>query len=159
VGTKHYFKVDLVLSRISSKELANYILGHYLSWYMNFQTWEVQIFGSLRTSDHCVVICVLCSSCFVIAWCFMLLLLWVYYVVVVALCSLCYLVFIVLFCCLTFCHRHKNYQDKWWKHKFKYKVKMWNKRTKTRTQRLKPIAWKVQTKIQTNFLLQWNKQT
>ncbi len=31
VGTKHYFKIDLVLSRISSKELASYILGHYLS--------------------------------------------------------------------------------------------------------------------------------
>jgi hypothetical protein len=47
---------------------------------MNFQ-----IFSSLKSNDHCVVIHVLCSLCFVITWCY----------VVHAWCSLCCCCFVL----------------------------------------------------------------
>ncbi len=42
------------------------------------------------------------------------------------------------------CHMCKNYKDRWWENKFKSKSKTWNKRIKTKTQRLKSKTWNVQ---------------
>ncbi len=49
------------------------------------------------------------------------------------------------------CRKHKNYKDGWWKGRFKFKFKTWNKGTKTRTQNLKSKIRNVLNQVQTYF--------
>jgi hypothetical protein len=58
-----------------------------------------------------------------------------------------------------YCYKHKNYQDKWQKDRFKFKSKIPNKRTKTRIKKIKPKTKNVQNQSINKYLLQWSKQT
>jgi hypothetical protein len=52
-----------------------------------------------------------------------------------------------------------NYKDKQWKDRSKYKFKIQNKGTKTRTQKSNPKTQIAQDQSTNKFLLQWGKQT